>query len=59
MEKTPQINQRWIAITNLNQLATAVIVYLSAECCAMMLLGRNLSGYIYMSFLGCISTFQT
>lgn len=58
MEKTPQTNQQWIAITNLNQLATAVMC-LSAECCAMMLLIRNLSGRVYMTFLGCISTFQT
>lgn len=59
IEKTPQINQQWIETTNLNQLATTVVVYLSAECCAMMLLVRNLSGYVYMSFLGCISTFWT
>lgn len=59
MEKTPQTNQKWIAITNLNQLVTTVVVNLSAECWAMMLLGRNLSGHVYMSFLGCISTFQT
>lgn len=59
MEKTPQTNQKWIAITNLNQLVTTVVVNLSAECWAMMLLGRNLSGHVYMSFLGCISTSQT
>jgi len=43
----------------LKTIGSAVAECLSeTQCCAVMILARNLSGYIGTSFLGYISTFQ-